>query len=110
MPSFKSSSYKDIDKFNAYRKKDRDKKVKKSKEYIESNKKPCLFCQSEDSIEFHHLNPNKKEGCIKDFKTYSKKKIDDEFKKCWCLCHSCHKKLHRRLCDPFPSCYDGYEF
>jgi hypothetical protein len=107
MPSFKSSSYKDIDKFNAYRKKDRDKKVKKSKDYIESNKKPCLFCNSTENIEFHHFNPLEKEvNSIARLYNYSNNRIDEELKKCWCLCYDCHKKLHRRLCDPLPICYE----
>ena len=106
MPSFKSSTYKDIDKFNAYRKKDRQRQIKKSKEYIEANKKPCLFCNSTENIEFHHFNANEKETSVTKLYNNSIKRIDEELKKCWCLCYDCHKKLHRRLCDPLPICYE----
>jgi len=107
MPSFKNSTYTDINKFNAYRKKQRDNKVKKSKDYIQSKRKPCLFCNSTENIEFHHYNPLEKEiNSIARLYNYSNKRIDEEIEKCWCLCYDCHKKLHRRLCDPLPICYE----
>ena len=105
--AFQKSSYSDFEKYKKYIERKKQ-KPKNNLEYIHSLKKPCLFCQTEKNIEFHHIDPNKKEGNVNRFKTYSKRKIDDEYKKCWCLCYDCHKKLHRRLCDPLPSCYDDF--
>jgi hypothetical protein len=109
LKSFKKSSYSDLEKYKKHIEK-KGQRWKDNLNYIQQLKKPCLFCQSENDIEFHHIDPNKKDGCVKDFKTYSKKRIDEEIKKCWCLCNSCHKKLHKRLCDPLPSCYDECSF
>ena len=109
LKAFKKSSYSDLEKYKKHIEK-KGQRWKDNLNYIQQLKKHCLFCQSENDIEFHHIDPNKKDGCVKDFKTYSKKRIDEEIKKCWCLCQDCHKKLHRRLCDPLPSCYDGCEF
>ena len=104
---FEKSNYKDIDKYNEYRKNDKKKWKKKLTEYLESKKKPCLFCNSTEKIEFHHINPVEKEYTVTALVSCSYKRIDEEVSKCWCLCHSCHKKLHRRMCDPLPSCYEN---
>jgi predicted P-loop ATPase len=101
--SFENSSYTDIDKYKKYIKRNRDNFRSELKKYIESKKKPCLFCGETEQIEFHHYDPTKKENTVSSFRSY--KKIDEELEKCWCLCSSCHKKLHQRMCDPLPSCY-----
>jgi hypothetical protein len=44
-------------------------------------------------LEFHHLDPTKKEFVISAIKT-SKKKLTEELKKCIVLCSNCHRKLH----------------
>jgi 5-methylcytosine-specific restriction endonuclease McrA len=101
--SFENSSYTDIDKYKEHVKKTRLNTKIKIQEYIETKKKPCLFCGSTEQIEFHHFNPTEKEKTVSSFLTF--KKVDAELAKCWCLCSSCHKKLHRRMCDPLPICY-----
>ena len=44
-------------------------------------------------LEFHHLDPSKKEFLISKIKT-SKNKLTEELKKCIVLCSNCHRKLH----------------
>lgn len=60
-------------------------------------KKPCLKC-GEDRlyvIDFHHINPANKSFNInrktskKDFSI-----IENEIKKCVCLCRNCHSEFH----------------
>jgi hypothetical protein len=102
---FEKSSYTDIDKYKKSIKKQREEKWKNLRNYIETKKQPCLFCGSNNDIEFHHINPTEKEHTVASLISFSYKKIDEETSKCWCLCSDCHKKLHRRMCDPLPICY-----
>lgn len=104
MPSFKSSTYADYDKFQEYRKNQRARERERLKLYVRSLKTECLFCGSTDNLDFHHVNPNEKDSDVAGLR--SKKKIHEEVSKCWCLCSSCHHKLHQRLCDPLPGTYD----
>jgi len=58
----------------------------------------CTLC-SENAIEcldFHHLNPEEKEGGIPSMinSGCSKERILIEIKKCVVLCSNCHKKVH----------------
>jgi 5-methylcytosine-specific restriction endonuclease McrA len=108
MPSFKTSGYKDIVKFKAYRKRQKQKDSAKLKHYIESKKQPCLFCGTTENIEFHHVNPTKKEYTVTSLARFSFKKIDEETAKCWCLCQECHKKFHQGLCSALVCCYESY--
>lgn len=46
-------------------------------------------------LDFHHLNPNEKEGSISNMlSTSSRKKILAELDKCEILCSNCHRDLH----------------
>jgi hypothetical protein len=102
------SRYKDLDKYRANKKKHRDRRKLMIREAIESKRTPCLFCGSEDDIQYHHVDPTVKDGNINYFYVFSVGRALEEFSKCWCLCKECHVKLHQRLCDPLPSCYDDY--
>lgn len=107
MASFEKSSYADYEKYKLAKQAERKRRRKRANALIQSHRNPCLFCGSEKNIEFHHFNPTEKEYGVTDIITLSPKKIVEEINKCWCLCKSCHNKLHRRLCDPLPSCYDS---
>ena len=100
--------YKDLDKYSATKKKTRDRRKREIREYIESKRTPCLFCGTKDNIQYHHADATEKNDTIARFYRYSLNRAIEEFEKCWCLCQSCHIKLHQRLVDPLPSCYDGY--
>tara|TARA_B100000085_G_C18113930_1_gene338389 strand:+ start:98 stop:439 length:342 start_codon:yes stop_codon:yes gene_type:complete len=102
--SFENSSYSDPVKYREYLKNQRRKEKERIDKYIESLRKPCIFCGSPDDIEFHHINPLEKTKLIGKCRT--KKAINAEIAKCWTLCKSCHTSLHLRLCDPLPSTYE----
>ena len=110
--AFRKSSYTDFEKYKKNRlksiilKKERTRKIGK---FISDNKKSCLFCGGDKDLIFHHINPNKKENTICTLKKWSQKRVENEIKKCWCLCQNCHIKLHQRLCDPLPMCYEEME-
>lgn len=110
MPSsFEKSSYADKDKYLKNRRKQRDAERIRKRKYIRSKRQDCLFCgadKNEVLIEFHHKNPLEKKFNICGVTRKSYLSIDEEIKKCWCLCESCHSKLHRRLLDPLPETYD----
>lgn len=81
------------------------KKAKESQEKIRvwyQDLKSTLKCKScgENHIsclEFHHLDPNKKEINISEAALISKKRVEEELKKCIVLCSNCHRKLHYKL-------------
>ena len=107
LQSFLNSGYTDFEKYKEHKRNKRKLEKTRKTEYIKSKKEPCLFCGSDENIEMHHKNPNEKDGLIyKTLSTRSYKTIDEEIDKCWWLCKSCHQKLHQRLCDPLPQCYD----
>ena len=47
-------------------------------------------------LDFHHIDPNKKEHNISRItsNSYSIEKAYDEIKKCICLCSNCHREFH----------------
>ena len=74
---------------------------------VEEHKTQCLFCGTTENLEFHHVDTNERSmGSVYD--TTSVTKLKQELAKCWCLCKSCHTKLHQRLVDPLPVCYDEH--
>ena len=47
------------------------------------------------TLDFHHVNPNEKDGAISAMVlASSKKKLLAEIEKCIVLCANCHRKLH----------------
>jgi len=101
---FENTTYADYDKYLEYRRNAKRRDKKRVKDYIKSLATDCLFCGSTNNLNFHHVNPNEKS--IEVANATSKKKVNEEVAKCWCLCEGCHTKLHQRLCDPLPSTYD----
>jgi len=60
----------------------------------------CQDCGETDTIvlEWHHIDPSKKDMSIADMLTRrGKKTILEEIEKCVCLCANCHRRLHHRL-------------
>ena len=79
--------------------------VKKNRELLSNH--VCLFCGCDENIVYHHADSNKKELSIGAMLHMSTKTLLKELDKCWSLCSSCHIKLHQRLVDPLPECYDS---
>ena len=65
------------------------------KEYYKTKMGPCLFCDTEENIEIHHLDPSRKES-HKIF-SWREDRIEAELKQCIALCKGCHKKFHDLL-------------
>jgi len=57
----------------------------------------CIVCDESYSacIEFHHLDPTKKEANIGTLAgSFSRRAIRKEMKKCVSVCANCHRKIH----------------
>lgn len=57
----------------------------------------CKICPEDDSccLEFHHLDPTKKELNVATAAgRWSTKRLLEEISKCIVLCSNCHKKVH----------------
>ena len=57
----------------------------------------CIHCGIDKSylLDFHHRNPDEKEGELSDFsKGYDFSKFFDELSKCDLLCANCHREFH----------------
>lgn len=58
----------------------------------------CVVCGEDEQccIDFHHLDPSKKEMGINMMKNrgYSLSRVIEEAKKCTPVCSNCHRKIH----------------
>ncbi len=54
----------------------------------------CGYNKHYSALEFHHIDPNKKE--IEPAKATSFLRIKDELDKCILLCANCHREVHYR--------------
>ena len=57
----------------------------------------CIKCGNSKTylLDFHHRNPNEKEGELSDFsKGYDLNKFFEELSKCDLLCSNCHREFH----------------
>jgi len=78
----------------------RKKKIAKWIEEYKANLK-CQLCEEKTTIclEFHHLNPSKKDfnlGMAKNW-GWGIERVRREIKKCAVLCANCHRKVHAGL-------------
>lgn len=78
-------------------------KIKLTQLYVFSLKTCCEECgydKNKYALEFHHINENEKDDSISHLantRMWSKKTkdlIDNEVKKCKCLCANCHREKH----------------
>jgi hypothetical protein len=62
----------------------------------EKSKLKCSRCNENhiSCLEFHHLDPSKKESNVSCLSGYSYQRIKKEMEKCIILCSNCHKKEH----------------
>lgn len=100
---FDNSTYSDKQKWLENKKRAKQRDRERLKNHINSISSECLFCGGKEDLVFHHVNANEKERDVAN--AGSVKRINEEIVKCWCLCESCHIKLHQRLCDPLPGTY-----
>lgn len=105
--SYYKHKEKRINEVKEYQKKNKNKRrkwgetfrLKTNKEWFEW--KSTLKCSNCDEshvacLEFHHIDPTKKDGVISKMR-FCKLKLKKELKKCIVLCSNCHRKLHYEL-------------
>lgn len=54
----------------------------------------CGYHKYIGSLDFHHIDPSKKEFNISKLRTYSLEKLKIELNKCICVCRNCHGEIH----------------
>jgi hypothetical protein len=69
----------------------------------------CGYAKYVGSMDFHHLDPSKKEYSIGDLRAYSMKKIKKELDKCILVCRNCHGEIHAGLIELKGVLQDGLE-
>ena len=84
-------------KYAMKHKEDRKQKTQEWRLKIQGLKTPCIKCGEDRAcvIEFHHINPKDKLiniGKINPQKSFDI--VEDEVKKCVCLCKNCHFEFH----------------
>lgn len=88
---------------NTYLKR-RKKQQEKNRERLKEYKKTlsCVSCGEKETccLEFHHLDPSKKDFNIGMSLFHSDKKFQEEIEKCICVCANCHKKIHANIIKP----------
>ena len=75
---------------------------KKNRQWLEDikNKLFCEICKESRYwiLDFHHTDPNEKEGSVSRLiRSVSKDRVLEEIKKCQVLCANCHRDLHHKL-------------
>ena len=63
-------------------------------EYLGGKCQICGYNKCHASLDFHHLDPNKKDINFYNFKSKFSKKLKTELDKCILLCSNCHRELH----------------
>lgn len=75
----------------------RQKLKEKSISYKGGSCEKCGYNRCNSALEFHHLDPNKKDFGIGTYSVLSWDKIKEELDKCILLCANCHRELHHNL-------------
>ena len=61
---------------------------------------PFSFKEHPEALDFHHLDPSKKEGSPRQMILSSRQKLLKELEKCVPLCATCHRIRHADLFTP----------
>jgi hypothetical protein len=60
----------------------------------------CVICgynKYNGSLDFHHLDPSKKDFAIGTYRTYDMNLIKPELDKCILVCRNCHGEIHGKI-------------
>lgn len=77
---------------------DRRRKIKHELvEYKGGKCEKCGYDKCEEALDFHHLDPNKKDFTISSYANLSIKKLKEETDKCVLVCANCHREIHKEL-------------
>lgn len=70
---------------------------KKAVEYKGGECQICGYKKCMRSLDFHHLDPTKKEFAISTFKNKKIEKLKIELDKCILVCSNCHGEIHEDI-------------
>ena len=59
----------------------------------------CGYDSCKNALDFHHLDPTKKEFTLSSWKIKNLERLGNEAKKCVLLCCRCHRELHAGFLD-----------
>jgi hypothetical protein len=83
-----------------YRERNKRSKLRRRAWFIEFKKTlSCIKCGESRwwVLDFHHRNPENKEGDLGNLLNHSKKAFEKELEKCDVLCANCHRDEHYKL-------------
>ena len=69
----------------------------KAVNYLGGKCASCGYNKCVEALDFHHLDPNKKEFSISQAKSHSFSKVKPELDKCVLLCANCHREEHAAI-------------
>jgi hypothetical protein len=57
----------------------------------------CGYCKYNGALDFHHIDPTKKEFAPSKLNNWSVERAKSELDKCVLLCSNCHREIHGKL-------------
>lgn len=69
----------------------------KARELLGRECRVCGYSRCESALEYHHLDPTKKEGTPSKIMYRSWEKVEKELSNCILLCANCHREVHEGL-------------
>lgn len=73
---------------------------KKAVEYKGGECQKCGYKKYLGALDFHHIDPSKKDFEIRTLRAYSWQNLKKELDKCILLCANCHRELHGNIWHP----------
>lgn len=72
--------------------------------FVKELKRKCIVCNYDvcnAALEFHHIDPNKKDGSISEMvrKNVDFEVLKEEISKCVVVCNRCHREHHHGVID-----------
>jgi transposase len=77
-----------------------EKQTERKRKCVEYKGGKCVICGYNrylGSLDFHHLDPAKKDYNISNLRTYSMEKLYKELDKCILVCKNCHCEIHGKV-------------
>lgn len=57
----------------------------------------CGYSKCEAALDFHHMDPSKKDADFTQMKNWTWESIQEEIDKCILVCSNCHREIHHAL-------------
>lgn len=54
----------------------------------------CFYKKCINALEFHHIDPSKKDPKFECWKSFSDERVTKELEKCILVCSNCHREIH----------------